>query len=200
MKNVVPFVALAVALAVPGAVMAGGGSVGRTLFITSAVEHPDGTATFPLHRGTSHGRTVWYILLDSSDGKDAAALGINQSSKLNNARGTAAVQKVSVVNGVVDFPATVDFAPVRQVVPGPQGFPPAVAMPGAIGEPGYSPLWDVHPGQWTAAAVAAGQNVRQTDRSDIRNLVDKGVVTGPGGAPFGPAGFIVNCPIVSQDE
>ena len=105
--------------------LADNGPGGRTLFITSAVEHADDTVTFPLYRGTSRGRTVWYIVLDSSDSKDAAARGVNQASKLNNARGTAAVQQVSIVNGVVDFPATVDFSSARQVAPGLQGFPPA---------------------------------------------------------------------------
>ncbi len=109
-------------LALPPEARADGG---RTLFIVSAVEHPDGTATFPLYRGTSKGRTVWYIVLDSSSGADAQAKGVNQSSKLANAGGTTAVQKVAIVNGVVDFPASVDFTPVRQVAPGPQGFPPA---------------------------------------------------------------------------
>jgi hypothetical protein len=47
---------------------------------------------------------------------------------------------VTVVNGVVDFAATVDFTPVREVSPGAQGFPPAAAQPGAVGEAGYSPL------------------------------------------------------------
>ncbi len=141
MKSIVQFVALAVvALTVPAAAMADDPGQ-RTLFIASAVEHPDNTATFPLHRGTSQGRTVFYILLDSSDDKDAEALGINVSRKLNNARGTTAVQKVRIVNGVVDFPATVDFRPVRQVAPSfPGGFPPSVAEPGAVGEFGYSPL------------------------------------------------------------
>lgn len=306
---------------------------GRTLFMRSAIENADGTATLPLYRGTSQGRTVWYVLLDSSDGADADRLGVNRSSKLSNAAGTAAVQKVSVVNGVIDFPKTVNFAPQRVVVPGPTGFPPNAAEPGAVGEFGYSPLiqmpdgtirnapqiandtgrsdkavridiargkvdmvetggyangrrvkyistdasdpavaalenstyapalnaapsvggdgtdsarttlvafvngqtgvgnpqrqglnsalldgadplnllfwapnqgrysplWDVFPGQWTAAAVAAGANVAQTDRSQLLNLVSKGIVTGPGGARFGPAGFVVNCPIVSSD-
>ncbi len=119
---------------------------GRTLFIKSAVENPNDTATFPLHRGTSAGRTVWYIILDSSSGADADALGVNRSDKLNNARGTAAVQKVKIINGEIDFPASVDFAPVRNVAPGPQGFPPIVADPGAIGERGYSPLIELPDG------------------------------------------------------
>ena len=54
----------------------------RTLFMRSAVENADITATLPLYRGTSQGRTVWFILLDSSSGDDADRLGINRSQKL----------------------------------------------------------------------------------------------------------------------
>jgi hypothetical protein len=138
MKNRAPLLILAASLLAASAVRADGGA--RTLFVRSAVEHPDGTATLPLHRGTSRGRTVWYVILDSSSGADADAKGVNESSKLKNARGTAAVQKVSIVSGVVDFPASVDFSPVRRVVPSGTGFPPLVAEPGAVGEAGYSPL------------------------------------------------------------
>lgn len=113
---------------------------GQTLFITSAVENPDGTATFPLHRGTSHGQNVFYVILDASDGNVAQALGVNNSSKLANARGTAAVQKVTLNNGIVNFPATVDFSPDRILTVTNGAFPPTIAQPGAIGEPGYSPL------------------------------------------------------------
>ena len=314
----------------PAAAMADGG---RTLFIRSAVENPDDTATFPLHQGTSNGRTVYFILLDSSDGADADALGINRSDKLRNARGTTAVQKVKVVNGSIDFPATVNFTANRNVVPGPSGFPPLAADPGAVGEPGYSPLiqmpngtirnapqiandtgradkivsidlvgmkvtykethgfqggkavkyvstdssnpvaaalenatfapaldaapspgadgtdssraslaafingqtgaanpqrqglnsalldgldplnvlrwnpsqgrysplWDVHLAAWSAQAIATGQNLRQMDFGDVLGLASHGQVTGPDGGAFGPAGFIVDCPIVSSD-
>ncbi len=45
----------------------------------------------------------------------------------------------------------------------------------------------------------SGRNLRQTDRSELLNLVQDGVVTGPGGARFGPGGFIVNCPIISSN-
>jgi len=115
-------------------------SGGRTLFVTSAVEHPDGTVTLPLHRGTSQGRDVWYVVLDSSDGHDADALGVNKSQKLANLRGTRAVQVVTQAGGVTDFPASVDFAHgTRSVVPGPDGFPPAAVAWSAEGEAGYSP-------------------------------------------------------------
>lgn len=289
--------------------------------------------TLPLFRGTSGGRTVWYIVLDVSSGEYADSHGVNRAQKLANAAGTLAVQRVSLRDGLIDFPATVDFSPVRTVVPGASGFPPLVAEPGAVGEPGYSPLvqlpdgtivnaphvandtgqadkvmdldtvrrrvryeethgfqgdrgvlyvstdasdpavaalenvtfapllnhapfaggdgtdssraslaafvngqtgagnsdrqglnsalldgldplnvlfwnpsqgrysplWDVFPAAWSSAAVANGDHVRQTDFGQVLNLAQEGFVTGPGGAPFAAAGFVVNCPIVSRD-
>jgi hypothetical protein len=64
----------------------------------------------------------------------------------------------------------------------------------------YSPLWDVHFETWTAAALTNGQNVRQTDFSTALSQVTNGLATGfPAGAPFGPTGIVVNCPVVSLD-
>lgn len=127
---------------VPTSAKAGSGD--RRLFISRAVEHPDNSVTLPMYRGTSNGEPVWYLLLDTSDGEDAQRLGINRASKLENARGSAAVMKVRVVDGVIDFPASVDFSRQRQVMPGPMGFPPAQASPGPVGQMvngiAYSPL------------------------------------------------------------
>jgi hypothetical protein len=312
----------------------GGGGSARRLFVASAVEHPDGTVTLPLHVGTSRGRTVYYVTLDSSSGSDAAALGVNESQKLGKARGSRATQKVAVRGGAVDFPATVDFAFARRsVVAGPTGFPPESFQFSAKGEDGYSPLaelpdgtvrnaphvandsglhpkvvaidtarmtvtleetdgfsggkpvkylstdssnplaatlenatfaplldeaptigqdgtdqsrtslaafvngrtgaaspqrqglasavldglsplnvlrwapnqgrysplWDVHLAEWTAAAKAAGRDLRQEDYGDVQGLASHGLVTGPGGSPFAANGIIVNCPIVSGE-
>lgn len=324
--------ATAAALAVPAALATGTAhAAGRTLFVTSAVEKAGDRVQLPLHRGTSHGRTVWFVVLDASTDSAATTYGVNRSNKLANARGTAAVQKVTVKNGVVDFPASVDFAPARVVAAGPTGFPPAAASPGSIGEAGYSPLiqlpdgtvlnapqianatgrhdklvsldtaagtavlqetngfsrgtavkyvstdasdpgvaalegatwtptltkapkagddstasartslaafvngqtgatnpnrqglssalldgldplnvlawqpnqgrysplWDVFPTQWSAATVKAGTNTRQIAFADVEDLAAAGKVTGPGGAAWGAADIVVNCPIVS---
>jgi hypothetical protein len=62
----------------------------------------------------------------------------------------------------------------------------------------YSPLWDVHPAAWTDAAVASGRNTRQTDFFKVDDLEQDGLITGPGGAPFGPANIVVTCPIVAE--
>jgi len=139
MKRAVVFAVLLAA----SAARAGGG---RTLFIESAVENPDDTATFPLYRGTSNGQTIWYVIFNSSDGADADALGVSRVDKLANARGSQAVQKVSIAHGIVDFPGTVDFAPPRNVAPGPRGFPPAAADPGSRADAFYSPLIELPDG------------------------------------------------------
>jgi hypothetical protein len=156
-RSLVPFLALALAacggsapaLDATGAPLAGSGSGGssRKVFLASAVEHDDFTVTLPLRRGTSNGRTVWYVVLDSSSGDDADAKGVNESQKLAHVRGTTAAQKVRVSGGVVDFPATARFdVRPRKVVAGPTGFPPLAAEPSAEGEAGYSPLAELPDG------------------------------------------------------
>src|SRR5579859_6457354 len=119
------------------------------LFVTSAHENHDFTeVTYPLHTGSSHGKTVYYVITDASDRGVAALLGVNYVPKLANAKGTAAVQLASVQGfvGNIDFPATVDFSPQHVIQPGPSGFPPAQAQPGAVGEAGYSPLIELPDG------------------------------------------------------
>jgi hypothetical protein len=64
----------------------------------------------------------------------------------------------------------------------------------------YSPIWEPHLETWTAAAVAKGFNVRQTDFATAEQLVTDGLATGfPSPAPLQPNGFVVNCPVVSLD-
>ena len=73
-----------------------------------------------------------------------------------------------------------------------------VPHPGALFD--YSPVWDIHLETWTNTAVTDGLNLRQTDFSAALEQVTAGLATGsPAGTPFGPSGFIVNCPVVSLD-
>ncbi len=96
--------------------------------------------TLPLHKGTSHGQTVYYVVMDTSDQALSDSLGVNFAPKLANGKGTAGVQVVTMTNGVVDFPGTVSFGHKHVVTPGPTGFPPAQADPPSIGDAAYSPL------------------------------------------------------------
>lgn len=49
-----------------------------------------------------------------------------------------------------------------------------------------------------AYVVANGQNFRQRDYSDVRNLANKDRVSNPDGTRFTAAGFIVDYSIVSM--
>ena len=68
----------------------------------------------------------------------------------------------------------------------------------------YSPLWDAQLGEWTKKAVDGKLNKRQDDENEILNLAAQhpDLLTGPAGAPYGSAGFVINCPIIafSKDE
>jgi hypothetical protein len=307
----------------------------RKLFVTSAVEDRVlNQVTLPVFAGRRGSETVWYVVLDSSNQRDARSRGVNFAPKLANARGTTAIQRVTLDGGVVVFPASVDFSPERIVTAGPTGFPPVAAQPGSVGESGYtplielpngiilnapqianasglhdkivrlsadrrsgvfqetegfyngkevyyvsfdatdpgvaaieastlapalnaapgigsndvktsarsgiapfangqtgtanpnrqglssallgegdplnvvqssphnkkySPLWDARLTFWTDAAIALGVNTQQDDFDKIADLAAEGLVTGPGGAPWGAIGVIINCPIISQE-
>jgi hypothetical protein len=107
-----------------------------------------GTITLPLYKGQlPDGRLIWYILTDTSDSRNAEALGLNFSSKLEYAAVGKAVRQASqqLIDGlttVVFSSGTVDFAPVQSVTPGaaPNYFPPTAFQPGAVGDADYSPL------------------------------------------------------------
>lgn len=117
------------------------GKITHHVFPSSITENATpNLVLFPLHQGTSNGQTVYYVITESSDQADAMARGVNYAPKLANAKGTPAVEQVQVNNGVIDFPATVDFSPARVIEPSATGFPPNRASPPAVGQDGYSPL------------------------------------------------------------
>lgn len=123
------------------------------------------TVTLPLHKGvTRDGRTLWYVITESSNQADATRRGVNYSNKMLNALGTKAVQKARVDgDGQLIFDGTVDFGLTEVLVPGPNGFPPAEFAPGARGDAKYSPLIHI---------VKAGDGDRDgDDRSSKKGLV-----------------------------
>ncbi len=112
------------------------------------------SATFPLHKGEFHGKTVWFVLTESSDFGLAHDLNVNFSPKLAN-MGIGCprcVQDVTLSSapknafgeGVVHFQGVPDFAPTRKLTPGPAAaktaFPPANAQPGSVAGSRYSPF------------------------------------------------------------
>jgi hypothetical protein len=101
------------------------------------------SVTLPIFRGVQgDGKTVYYIITESSDFDVARQMGINFAPKLAKAAETAGAQNVTFVNGIMHFPGNVDFSPVYKVVAGPPPgyFPPKVADPGGIGDAKWSPV------------------------------------------------------------
>ena len=109
------------------------------------VDTEAGTITLPLYRGQMEsGENVWYIITDTSDAANAAALGLNHSPKLtyaNVGRGTRTA-RLEPDASLTFMQGTVDFTPERMLTPGeaPNAFPPAEFQPGSVGDDDYSPL------------------------------------------------------------
>lgn len=62
----------------------------------------------------------------------------------------------------------------------------------------YSPMWDLQLGAWTQGAIDKGYRSRETEEFAILGLVEDGWITGPGGAPYGSSGVIINCPVFAR--
>jgi len=123
------------------------GAMNHTLLLKSAMENQDlSEVTLPIYEGRRGDEVVWFVVTESSNKEDAIRRGVHYSPKMANARGTDAVEKVTMKNGMILFTGTVIFTPERVVLAGPDGFPPAKAEPGAVGEPGYTPLVELPDG------------------------------------------------------
>jgi hypothetical protein len=62
----------------------------------------------------------------------------------------------------------------------------------------YSPAWDAQLFEWTKDAVENGFRGQVREEFQILTFVQDGLITGPGGIPFGSSGFTINCPIVQR--
>jgi hypothetical protein len=104
----------------------------------------EGTITLPLYKGRAGSQTQWFVLTDTTDATNAAALGLNHSAKLIYSQIGKAVRDGEIQSdlSVVFKNGMVNFAPVHKVVPGaePNPFPPTTFTPGSRGDANYSPL------------------------------------------------------------
>ncbi len=163
------------------------------LLTAGELDIDDGTITMPLYRGSMRdGRSVWYILTDTTDEGNARGLGLNFSAKLTfgdtgRATRTATLQK----GGVLMFDSgTVDFMPERTVRIGSAAspFPPSVATPGSVGDAAYSPLvkitnagGHIYNAPMVAFNVTAAQLTFPNGQVDYRRVHDKVVSIDPVG-------------------
>jgi len=175
-----------------------------------AIDTNKGTVTFLLSHGFFNGSQVVYL---STDASDPGAASIERATYTKNLGTSAPASEQAIfalANGQTgkDNPQAQGF---MHLALDEQLSQPAVASDSAaFGSPlnilatfsvgaaaaGYTPLWAANVGVWSKAAVAAHQNVRLTSTSQVFGFAGKGSITSPDGKPLGPAGFVVNCPVV----
>jgi len=165
-----------------------------------------GTVTIDLTNGFSFGRPVLYLSTDASVEIAASLEGAIFAPALGNipvGRDDSLFSAVERIFAVTNGP-TNEYGEVN---PQRQGFNSAI-----VGEGGplnvlggiptiatdYSPLWDLNLGEWTQESIDNGYRSRVTEEFQILGLVERGFMTGPGGAPYGSVGIIINCPIVQR--
>ena len=162
-----------------------------TLLKSGPIDFKKGTITLPLYKGRvkSSGKSIYYILTDTSDRAIADELGLNFSAKLkfaNAGPGTG----VNGTNPVATLPArqahtladltlefdngTVNFSPVQSVTPGaaPDYFPPTAIQPGSVGDSDYTPIIYVQDEGVVYDAPVIAYDVSDTDLSFCDGNVD----------------------------
>jgi hypothetical protein len=145
----------------------------QQLLKSGTIDPADRSITLPLYLGhTKGGKNVWYILTDTSDERNANALGLNHSAKLAYLVGAGVNHAQLKEDTSLSFDNfTVDFAPQRQLVPGTgaHAFPPKTAHPGSVGDSHYSPYVQIDnaPGTpiYNAPVVAFGDDAATLQKS-----------------------------------
>ena len=164
------------------------------------------TVTLSLSAGFSFARPVLYLSTDANDPLPAAleggifAPGLRDVAVGRDDSLFSAVERLfTFVNGPANSNSSVN--PQRQglgsAVLG-EGDPLNVLGGIPTFATDYSPLWDLNVGEWTQLAIDRNYRSRLTEEFQILGFVERGFITGPGGAVYGSSGFIVNCPIVHR--
>ena len=183
-------------------------STGRSESV-AAINYGDRTVTLSLLAGWVDGQFTVYLHTDASSKLIAALENSTYTPNLNAAPGigndeppSARAAIIPVVNGPRG-----DDNPQRQGLDSSllgQGDPFNVAQEQPSDPVHYTPVWDVTPVQWTAAAIAAGQRVQLHSQDDVRQQVQAGnLVSALPGTPnaglggINAIGAISNCPIIA---
>lgn len=161
-----------------------------TLTSALAVDLTDDLVVLPLHHGTYHGQSVWYVITDVSDMGIARTLGLNFAPRLANIdRGCAScLQTVASTSpvlgrGVATFAGVPDFSAARVLVPGQQGIPLLRSQPGAVADASYSPFVRIRGTRavYDAPIVAVGSGefdvVHHSDTHDRVLAIDTRAMT-----------------------
>lgn len=168
-----------------------------------AIDPANMTVTVNVINGFSFGRPVWYLSMEASIPL-AAAIEHNTfaplEAKLPLGRDDSFASPIERIFIATNGPEEGGCDnPQRQGLSADlaDGFRPNNVVGGiptiALD---YSPIWDANLFAWTQDAINRGFRGQVREEFQILTFAQDGLLTGPGGAPFGSAGFSINCPIV----
>ncbi len=170
-----------------------------------AIDPANMTVTVNLINGFSFGRPVWYLSMDSSIPL-AAAIEHNTYAPLmgslvlgHDDSFSSPIERIFIATNGPENESCDN--PLRQGLSADlaDGFRPNNVLGGiptiALD---YSPAWDAQLLEWTPDAISRGFRGQLREEFQILTFVQDGLITGPGGAPFGSSGFSINCPIVQR--
>jgi hypothetical protein len=170
-----------------------------------AIDPVNMTVTIQLINGFSFGRPVWYMSMDTSN-QLGAAIEHNTYAPLmaklvlgHDDSFASPVERIFIATNGPESGASSN--PLRQGLSADlaDGFRPNNVLGGiptiALD---YSPAWDAQLFAWTTDAIDKGFRGQVREEFQILTFVQDGLITGPGGAAFGSAGFSINCPIVQR--
>ncbi len=183
-------------------------STGRSGSVVS-IDYRRRTVTLSLLAGFVDGQYTVYLHTDASSPLVAALEASTYTPNLNAAPGLGSDEPASaraaitpVINGIQG-----DTEPGRQGLQSAllgQGAPLNVAQEQPSDPVHYTPVWDVTPVKWTAAAIAAGHRVQLHSQEEVRNEALAGnIVSALPGTPdaslggVNSIGAISNCPIIA---
>jgi hypothetical protein len=168
-----------------------------------AIDPANQTVTINLINGFSFGRPVWYISMDTSIPLGAAIehntfaplmqqlhLGGDDSFSSPIERIFIGTNGAESCNNPQRQGLSADLADGHRPNNVLGGIP-TIALD-------YSPAWDAQLFEWTKDAIDNGFRGQVREEFQLLTFVQDGLITGPGGKPFGSSGFSINCPIAQR--
>src|ERR1700722_758809 len=170
-----------------------------------AIDPINQTVTINLINGVSFGRPVWYISMDTSIPLRAAIepntfaplmaqLHLGGDDSFSSPIERIFISTNGAESGGCNNPQrqglSADLADGHRPNNVLGGIP-TIALD-------YSPAWDAQLFEWTKDAIGNRDRGQVREEFQILTFVQDGLITGPGGIPFGSSGFSINCPIVQR--
>jgi hypothetical protein len=170
-----------------------------------AIDPTNQTVTINLINGFSFGRPVWYLSMDTSIPLGAAIehntfaplmqqLHLGTDDSFSSPIERIFISTNGAESGGCDNPQrqglSADLADGHRPNNVLGGIP-TIALD-------YSPAWDAQLFEWTKDAIENGFRGQVREEFQILTFVQDGLITGPGGKPFGSSGFSINCPIAQR--